>query len=150
MKSVPNIVNFDPYLDAERVYTRIRDEFLKYGRLIIAFDFDDTIFNTHNNEGWHYDKIIKLLQRWRPYAYMICWSASTEARYPKMRDYMEWFEIPCDAINANAPWIEERGRKIYANIYLDDRAGMNTSYWALERLISEIEEGKYVSTRDLC
>lgn len=31
MKSVPNIVNFDPYLDAERVYTRIRDEFLKYG-----------------------------------------------------------------------------------------------------------------------
>lgn len=130
----------DPYISPGRIYNRLLREYKKYGRLIIAFDFDDTVFDTHNND-WEYPGVIRLLQRWRPYAYLICWSASEESRYPMMLDHFERMGIPCDAINENAPWIENRGRKIYANAYLDDRSGIYPVWKALNTLITEIEEG---------
>ena len=128
----------DPYLEGLRVYDRLRREYDQYGKLIIAFDFDDTVFDTHNN-GWKYYDVIKLLRRWKDHAYFICWSASLPERYEFMYKHFAEYGIPCDAINTNAPWISNRGPKIYANAYLDDRAGLPTIYSALERLICEIE-----------
>lgn len=133
----------DPYMDVERFYSRIRDEYRKYGKLIIAFDFDDTVFDTHHND-WQYEAVIQLLNRWTGRAYFICWSASPKERFPMMQEYFDRNGIPCDAINQNAPWLspDMRHRKIYANVYLDDRCGITVAYWALNRLINEIEEGK--------
>lgn len=133
----------DPYLDNERFYNRIRDEYCKHGKLIIAFDFDDTVFDTHGN-NWEYETVIQLLNRWTGRAHFICWSASPADRYPAMQFYMDRMGIPCDAINENMPGLNIKGRKIYANVYLDDRCGLSTAVWALDRLINEIEEGKVV------
>lgn len=137
MKKLPE--GFDPYIDATRVLDRIRAEYKKYGKLIVAFDYDDTVFDTHDN-GWDYSMVIDLLQRVRPYAFIICWSASPESRYREMYEHFAEKGIPCDAINENAPWIADKGRKIYANIYLDDRSGLQTAYWALLTLVKELEE----------
>lgn len=131
----------DPYLDQERFYQRLRDEYRRYGKLIIAFDFDDTVYDTHAN-GWMYEEVIQLLNRWTGHAYFICWSASKAERYPFMQEYFNRVGIPCDAINQNAPWIPIKTRKIYANVYLDDRCGLLCALTALKRLITEIEEGE--------
>lgn len=127
----------DPYMDYLRVKNRLRKEYREHkDKFIIAFDFDDTVFDTHNND-WAYDKILGLLCAWQEHAYLICWTASNEDRYPQIRDHLEDWGLYPDAINENAPWIEDRGRKIYANAYLDDRAGLKIVYLALKDIYEE-------------
>lgn len=121
----------------ERVKLRLLDEYNKYkDNFIIAFDFDDTVFDTHKND-WQYDQILALLQKWDTHAYLICWTASKADRYPMIMEHLEKYGVRPDAINENAPWIEEQGRKIYANAYLDDRAGLEIIYHALDEIYEE-------------
>ncbi len=127
----------DPYMIYERIKLRMIDELNKYGdKFIIAVDFDDTVFDTHEHD-WEYNRVLKLLKKWSPHAYIICWTASKESRYPVIKELFSRNGIELDAINENAPWIEDRGRKIYANVYLDDRAGLETVCQALEEVYKE-------------
>ena len=79
----------DPYMDQERALGRLIIEYEKHGQLIVAFDFDDTVFNTHERPGWEYNQVIELLRRVQPYAYIICWSASVPERYESMWQYFK-------------------------------------------------------------
>lgn len=127
----------DLYEIYERVKLRLLDEYHKYGeKFIIAFDFDDTIYDTHFN-GWRYNNVESLLKKWQKHAYLICWTASKEDRYPLIKRHLSDCGIRADAINENAPWIEDRGRKIYANAYLDDRAGLEIILRALNEIYEE-------------
>lgn len=127
----------DPYMDYLRVKERLRREYREHGGcFIIAFDFDDTVFDTHHN-GWMYDKVIELLRNWQGYAYLICWTASPEWRYDEIHEYLKRLGIYPKAINRNAPWIEDHSRKIYANALLDDRTGLSIIYRALKEIYEE-------------
>lgn len=112
----------DPYTDESRLFERLKNELNKYGKLIIAVDFDDTLFNTHNHPGWVYTGVVETLLRWQDHAEIICWTSSTPDRYDFIRSVFAAHGIPLGGININASWIEPRGPKIYANIYLDDRS----------------------------
>lgn len=112
----------DPYTNTANLYQRIEREFEEHGKLIIAVDFDDTIFNTHNNPGWTYTGVVDTLLRWQDHAEIICWTASTPDRYELIRSVFAAHALRLDGININAPGIEPKGPKIYANIYLDDRS----------------------------
>lgn len=112
----------DPYTDESRLFERLKNELNKYGKLIIAVDFDDTMFNTHNNPGWVYTGVVETLLRWQDHAEIICWTSSTPDRYDFIRSVFAAHGIPLGGININASRIEPRGPKIYANIYLDDRS----------------------------
>lgn len=125
----------DPYKNYDRAYKRIKEEFEKFGELIIAVDFDDTIYNTHRNAGWCYLGVVKTLLRWQDHAKIVAWTASTEDRYDFIRSIYEAHGIRLDAINENVNGIERRGPKIYANIYLDDRTfGLDQALQALNTL----------------
>lgn len=134
---LPCIFKNDYYLNRRNFYKRLKDEYYKYGKLIIAFDFDDTIYDFHN-KGRHYNKVIKLLQDWRGDAYFILYTASDETRFQSMKLYMEEHGICVHAINENISKNVPQGGKIYYNVLLDDRAGLNTSYWALKKLLKHI------------
>lgn len=133
----------DPYTNYIRCYDRIRREYLLHPQFIVAFDFDDTVYDTHKR-GWEYTDVIETLKQAKEVlgAYCICWSASLPERYPKMQKHFEEMGIPCDAINENHPNIAYRGPKIYANLYLDDRSGLATSLLMLQDLIKEFPRGK--------
>lgn len=111
----------DPYKDNGRAYRRLKEEYEKYGRLIIAVDFDDTVYNTHKHDGWCYLGVIQTLLRWQNNAKIIVWTASLPERYDLIRSTFAAYGIRIDAINENVDGIEQRGPKIYANVYLDDR-----------------------------
>ena len=52
-------------------------------------------------------------------------------------------KIPYDYINRDMNGkIPKRGSKIYGNILLDDKCGMDMAYKALSQLIDEIEKGE--------
>lgn len=125
----------DPYKDFNRSYERLESEYEEHGRLIIAVDFDDTVYNTHKHEGWCYSGVIETLIRWNGHAEIIAWSASNPDRYELIRNTFNAFGINLSGINCNAPGIEQRGPKIYANVYLDDRTfGLEMALRALNLL----------------
>lgn len=129
---------YDPYTDENRLYQRLKAEFEKHHRLIIAVDFDDTIFNAHGNPGWTYSGVVEILLRWQDNATIICWTSSLPERYDFIRSVFTAHGIRLDDINANAPGIAPRGPKIYANIYLDDRScGLSRGLHVLDRLAEE-------------
>ena len=115
----------DPYMNEDRALGRLIIEYEKHGQLIVAFDFDDTVFNTHERPGWQ----------------------SAPERYESMWQYFRENNIPCQAINLDAPWIMPKGRKIYANIYLDDRAGLESAYKLLSLFVETMENFKQGGTQ---
>lgn len=130
----------DYYLDYNNCLNRIINEYNKYGKIIIAYDFDDTIFDFHN-KGRKYNDVINLLRECKDIGRFICFTASKEERYPKIRLYINDNKIPCDSINTGFKGMPN-GIKPYYNILLDDRAGLSISYNILKDLLKYIKESK--------
>lgn len=129
----------DPYIDTNAIVDRLIAEYNKYGKLIIAYDFDGTVFDFHA-QGVKYPRVISLLQSLRPYANFIVYSASNPVRYPFIREYLKDNNIPYNTINnpienMNVP----NGYKLYYNILLDDRAGLGQTVEALEIFLDKIK-----------
>ena len=132
----------NPYLNQANVVKRLLSEWDTHGKLIIAYDFDNTVFDYHS-QGHTYDEIISLLQRCKRIgAYMILFTAANDVRLPFIKEYLGRLGIPCDAINENMPGMETTGRKIYYNILLDDRAGLFSAYQALHIACLHMEHQK--------
>lgn len=139
----------DPFLSRQRVFKRLLGEYRRYGNIIIAYDFDYTVHN-FRNENYEYNEVIELLRKWRPYAKLVVFSASPEERYEYIRNYLESNGIPYDAINEDV-LAEKRPstRKIYYNIFLDDRAGLAEAYDVLCDLYEAITAEYAVSWREV-
>lgn len=130
----------DEYLDREKSYERLKREFAEHGKLIIAYDFDNTVFDYHN-ENNSYEMVKKLIRKYKKYAYFIVFTSSNPDRYDEIRKILDQENLPYDSINEDAPFIPFKGRKVYYNILLDDRAGLLQTYNELARLYNEVIVG---------
>lgn len=130
----------DYYLNPVNCYQRLEDEFVKYGKLIIAVDFDDTIYDFHRL-GRTYTNVINLLKRWDRYAQIIIFTGNGVDKFPEIESYCNRYGIPYDGINCDSA-VKVNGRKMYANAYLDDRGGLPMVYDHLNILIEKIEKGE--------
>lgn len=131
----------DYYLDNENAVNRLVDEWRKHKKIIIAYDFDDTVYDFHK-KGFTYNNVIELLQRCKKVgAYFIVFTACGKDEEEKIKDYLHEYRIPFDKINENLDFISFAGRKVYYNIMLDDRAGLQSSYDCLLKTVEQIENG---------
>ena len=114
---------------------RLLEEWEQHGKVIIGVDFDDTIsiwkagFNEEDIK-----RTIKLLQdAYITGAYIAVFTACNTDRYEDIQKYCEEMQIPISCIN-KTPLDLPYGKtgKIYANIFLDDRAGLNEALDILE------------------
>lgn len=128
---------------------RLKDDYKKHNRLIIAYDFDDTISNFAKTkfpeaEGYANDRIIKLLKDYRNYAYFILYTArSGKEQINEALNYIAKYDIPINAVNENMPGIPfGSSAKIYYNVFLDDKCGLGWAYKALKQLLKEIKKEK--------
>lgn len=138
----------DEYMIKNKAYNRIKDEYKKYGKtFIIACDFDNTLYDYHK-KGNTYNKMIELMKWWQDKAKVVIWTGRhEEAQYVEIREYLA--NIGLTRVNGINEDTEEAkfnkamygGRKLFANIYVDDRAGLNETYEMLTRLKTEIENG---------
>ena len=127
----------DHYLDAQHSYQRLLDEYLRYGSLVVAFDFDDTVHDYHQ-KGRTYPNVIGLLRDLkRLRCYLICWTGQEDPEF--VADYLRTNDIPFDAINEHPPFRASQSRKVYANVYLDDRAGLAQVYGELSALVRQVD-----------
>lgn len=129
----------DFYLQANASYNRLEEEYKKYGKLIFCVDYDDTLYDFHK-KGRTYDDIVQLLKRWEPYSEVIIFTGNGEEKYPEIERYLNEHGIKYKGVNCDSS-IAVNGRKVYANVYIDDRAGLLQIYSELLTLITKIEEG---------
>lgn len=51
----------DYYLNKEHTFQRLLAEYKKYQSLVVAYDFDNTVYDFHKN-GWQFRQTIQLLK----------------------------------------------------------------------------------------
>lgn len=132
----------DYYLSEENWISRLVEEYKKYGKLIFCVDFDDTIYDFHKL-GRTYNYVIDLLHRWEKYSEVIIFTGNGEDKYPEIEKYLAEHNIKYKGINCESS-VHVDGRKVYANVYIDDRGGLPFVFDVLDGLIREIERGKIV------
>lgn len=130
----------DFYLNKEHTYQRLLREYRQYNSLVVAFDFDNTVYDFHG-KGWQFPKLIQLLKELKKIGcYLIIFTANEDEEL--IKQHCQKHQIPYDAINENPPFYQSTARKIYFNILLDDRAGLKESYVHLTKLIEEVKSTK--------
>lgn len=137
-------MNSDPYIDTSFCAERLFREWKKHQRLIIAVDFDDTVYDFHNTGASH-ERIRAALNKCKELDfYIVMFTASAVERYPLIMDYMsKEYGIEPVSINKNPfPLPYGNNGKIYYNLLLDDRAGLGSALSTLERLFDLIKESQ--------
>jgi hypothetical protein len=132
----------DPFLQKTTVIDRLYAEYLKHKRLIIAFDFDDTLYDFKNQKFGH-SFVGKLMRDCKEKNfYVVIFTASDKSRYDFIRTYIKsTFNVDVDSINENPiPLPYGNNGKIYYNLLLDDRAGLWDSTVTLVRLLKKVDD----------
>lgn len=122
------------------------DEFDKLfinGKLIVAFDFDNTIFDYHNTGG-DYSCVIELLKECSLLGFeMILFTTDDYKIMAKQTICMRLGIANITSNTLSAPNISSsifsKSKKPYYNILLDDRAGLEESYEILKYVVDEIK-----------
>lgn len=134
----------DPYLIQDNVVARLVREWRRYGRILIAYDFDDTVFDCHGVGSTH-EKVINLLKTCKDIgALFIVNTCRGEEDYEFVKKYLDEKGLPYDKINENFDFAGVTGTKVYANIVLDDKAGLPSAYEALRVAALEMSMVKEV------
>lgn len=128
-----------PFLNQEMCVSRLIDDYEKHGSIVIAYDFDNTVFDFHSN-GFDYTDIISLLRELRSTieCCLIVFTANDDIGF--IKSYLNKNNIPFDLINENPSFFDSKSRKIYYNILLDDRAGLLSAYLQLKELLRRIKK----------
>jgi len=125
----------------EKYINRLFQEWSQHGKIIIGVDVDDTILPwkfTDQESLDNFNRVISLLiSAVKIGAYITIFTACNPDRYDEIIDYCKSRNLVIDSINQtpiDLPY-GKHGSKIYANIFLDDRAGLNESLDILEKAI---------------
>lgn len=131
-----------------KYYQRLYEEWKQHGKIIIAVDFDDTI------SPWKFksesdlidlNRTLKIISIAKEIgAYVVIFTACNPDRYREIEAYCNSKGLNIDGINitpVDVPY--GKYNKIYANIFLDDRAGLNESIEMLEDTMFKIRAYKY-------
>lgn len=127
--------NKDYFLDDNNCVSRLFEEWKKYGSLIIAYDFDNTVFDYYKR-GDTYEQVIELLRECKRLGFhLTVFTSCNDDRFPEIKEYLTTNDIPFDSINETPDFIPFKGRKVYFNLLLDDRAGLSSAYDQLWKVI---------------
>lgn len=122
---------------------RLFNEWQEHGKLIIATDFDDTVFDFHK-QGHAYNRVIGLLKECQELDFhIIILTGSHPDCWPMQTRYLEDRGIKVAAINSNPfPLPFGNHGKPYFNLLLDDRAGLGQACITLEAVLDRIKKEK--------
>lgn len=133
----------DPFFDTKLCVERLFNQYLRTPELIIAVDFDETIFDFHN-KGYKFPKIVEILKKCNDLNFhIIIFTSSKKERHEFILKYCEELEIKVTCINKNS--IDSQfgnDGKIFYNLFLDDRAGLGQTYEILKLTIDKIKYQK--------
>lgn len=132
-----------PYLE------RLEEEWRLHGKIIIACDYDDTIspWKMQNQDFRRVFEVLKFAKQTG--AYVVIFTACKPERYAEITDYCLHNGLEIDGINKtpiDLPYGNDK--KIYANVFIDDRAGLNEALNILEMAMYRIRGSRNVNNFD--
>lgn len=129
-----NILPFD----TRGCINRLIKEFNTHGKLVVGFDFDNTIFDCHNTGG-NYGNVISLLQKCKALGFTLClYTAELRPEWLEWKKkYCEHFGITPDYVN-ESPLLPGTSKPFFS-ILLDDRAGLESAYYTLKEVVEYAE-----------
>ena len=131
------MIKFNDYYNDEEAQIRLLNDFHKHRNLIVAFDFDNTIYDYHK-KGLKFQDVISLLNECSELGFtMILFTANEDKEKLEFcKKYCADWGIRIDYIN-ESPIMNTR--KPYYNILLDDRAGLESAYKILKTVVTIIK-----------
>ena len=117
---------------------RLIEQYEKQDKLIVAYDFDDTV-----KPYWCADccKVQSILRRLRDNidAYFIVYTCNKD--HEKIKKFLDKWDIPYDSINENAPFAPDIDGKLFYNVFLDDKAGLGEVVNTLDQFLYLVLNG---------
>lgn len=118
----------DFYLNYDNQLKRLINDYEKWGKLVIAYDFDNTVYDYDNNDCEHRN-VIELLRKLAKYGHFLCYTCRLQEDYQMIMEYLNMNCIPCDKLNDNIVELDfNMAKKPFYHILLDDRAGLTSAY----------------------
>lgn len=139
--------SFNHPFNKENCKKRLLEEYKKYGKLIVAFDYDNTIFDYHNKRG-DYSCVINLLRHCTRLGFEMILFSTEESEDKLIEKQVKCVNMRIGNLIMDdmiiPPFIGSRlfpnSKKPYYNILLDDRAGLEESYEILKYVVDEISK----------
>lgn len=127
----------DPYFSTDRSVDRLLEQYRLHKTLIVATDYDDTIYDYHK-KGFSYPKVIELLLQCQSLNFTLVMLTTVEDE-SKLKDNVEY----CAKLGLRIKYVNEgpimpKAKKPFFNIYLDDKAGLGQAYDILNQTVQLI------------
>lgn len=128
----------DTYFSNRTAIDRLLSEWEKYGYLIVAVDFDETLYS----ENGDHSQMIELIQAcYKMGCKVVIFTCRTEDEYPFVKEALRQLNVPYDYINENIPELTiDTSRKIFYSIFFDDRCGLGAAYEIMVNTLYERQE----------
>jgi hypothetical protein len=119
---------------------RLVTEWLRNGKIIIACDLDDTIIPYNKELKEHCKKVVDLILECQKEGIIFLINTARgerqlERQLETAKEQVEKLGIEVHGVNKmHDEWNRPYGinGKVYANIFLDDRGGIDNTYWILD------------------
>ncbi|AHZ10082.1 hypothetical protein [Bacillus phage Hakuna] len=127
----------DYFMSEGNAARRLLREWDAYGRIVVAYDFDNTVYDYHQ-EGHDYSEVIELIHELHEAgAYLMVYTARPNTELYKVSNYLKENMIPFDSINKMPDFLPfTENKKLYYNILLDDRAGLKSAVNILRTVLT--------------
>ena len=127
----------DTYFDTNSCVERLLKEWDKYGKLIVAYDFDDTVNGDAMGRNCICEKVIELLNKCKEAGCtLIVYTARPYEECDEVKKYLKDKGIPWDYFNENDPTLNfNPGGKVFYNIFFEDRAGLGQTYDIMRKVL---------------
>jgi len=129
----------------DKYVTRLYNEWVEHGKIIIGVDFDDTLKPWKLNEQEELNFVVKALKlAMETGCYLVVFTACRTDRYAEIEEHCRQLGLVIDKINQNPielPYGNQN--KIYANIFIDDRAGLYEAIEILESAAYRVRGKRY-------
>lgn len=131
----------NPFLTTDACVSRLLKEYDKHKSLIIACDFDNTVYDYYNQDT-DYTYIVEILKQCSLLNFhIVIFTAADKDRWEGMQEYCQNLGFKVSSINKNPVELPfGHHGKIYYNLLLDDRAGLGQSLEILEQVLAEIND----------
>ena len=129
----------------QKYIDRLTKEWLLHKNIIIAVDFDDTICTWGLNTQTECNFIIEKLKTYQQQgAYIVIFTACNKDRFEDISNFCNQNDLIITGINKtpiDLPY--GNNGKIYANVFLDDRAGLHESIEILDAALINVKQKQH-------
>lgn len=139
----PEQVETTPFWEKNNFVSDLLLRYKKYGTIIIAVDYDNTIYD-YSQKGVDFSEVHSLLRRASDIGCkIVIYTARNKRDFYKIYEYCNDISLKVDAINEDVIDIDPpTSGKIYYNIILDDKGGLLEAIDVLKSTLDLIEKEK--------